>query len=105
MDWPPKSIQVEISTQSVMESRYEKVGRITHFYPKANVAIVELNSALNNGDKVVIRGSTTNIEQTVSSMEVEHKQVDTARSGQLVGIQVAGRVRENDLVYRIKQDV
>jgi putative protease len=86
-----------------MEAPYEKVGRITHFYSKASVAILELTAALNKGDKIVIRGSTTNIEQVVDSMEIEHKQVPNAQAGQRVGMKVAGRVRENDIVYKVKQ--
>ncbi len=85
-----------------MEPAYEKVGRITHFYSKASVAVVELSAALNKGDKIVIRGSTTNIEQTVDSMEIEHKQIPNAKAGQSIGMKVAGHVRENDIVYKVK---
>jgi putative protease len=85
-----------------MEPPYEKVGRITHFYSKAKVAIVELSAPLNKGDKIVIRGSTTNIEQTVDSMEIEHNQIANGKAGQNVGMKVAGRVRENDIVYKVK---
>lgn len=85
-----------------MEAPYEKVGLITHFYSKASVAIVELTAPLNKGDKIVIRGSTTNIEQTADSMEIEHKQVTSAQAGQSIGLKVVDRVRENDIVYRVK---
>lgn len=85
-----------------MEPQYEKVGRIAHFYSKASVAVVELSAPLNKGDKITIRGSTTNIEQTVDSMETEHKQIPTAQAGQSVGMKVADRVRENDIVYKVK---
>ena len=85
-----------------MEPAYEKVGRITHFFPKAGVAVLELSATLNNGDKIVIRGSTTNIEQTINSMEVEHKQISTAGAGQSIGLKVPGRVRENDVVYKVR---
>jgi len=88
--------------ESRMESPYTKVGRIEHFYSKASVAIVELSSPLKQGDKIIIRGSTTNIEQTVDSTEVEHKQVTLAQAGQRVGLKVAGRVRENDIVYKVE---
>ncbi len=85
-----------------METPYEKVGRITHYYSKASVAIVELTAPLNKGDKIVIRGSNTNVEQAVDSMEIEHKQIAGAKSGESVGLKVAGRVRENDIVYKVK---
>lgn len=85
-----------------MEAQYEKVGRITHFYSKANVAVAELSANLNKGDKIIIRGTTTKVEQTVDSMEIEHKQITSATAGQSVGLKVADRVRENDLIYRVK---
>jgi putative protease len=85
-----------------MESQYEKVGRIAHFYTKPSVAVVELSNTLNKGDRIVIRGSTTNIDQTVDSMEIEHKQIPSAQAGQSIGMKVNGRVRENDIVYRVK---
>jgi len=85
-----------------MESAYEKVGMIKHYYSKAGVAVVELSAPLNKGDKIVIRGSTTNIEQNVESMEIEHKQIVNAKAGQSVGMKVRDRVRENDVVYTVK---
>jgi putative protease len=85
-----------------MEPQYEKVGLITHFYSKPSVAVIELSAPLNTGDKIVIRGSTTNIEQTVDSMQVEHKQIPNAQAGQSIGMKVLGRVRESDVVYRVK---
>ncbi len=85
-----------------MESPYEKVGRVTHFYPKLNVAVVELSASISKGDRIVIRGSSTNIEQSVDSMEIEHKQIASAQTGQSIGLKVAGRVRENDIVYRVR---
>ena len=85
-----------------MEPPYEKVGRIAHFYSKASVAVVELSAPLSKGDKIVIRGNTTNIEQTVDSMEIEHKQIANVKAGQSVGMKVAGHVRENDIVYKVK---
>ena len=85
-----------------MEPQYEKDGLITHFYSKPSVAVIELSAPLNTGDKIVIRGSTTNIEQTVDSMQVEHKQIPNAQAGQSIGMKVLGRVRESDVVYRVK---
>jgi putative protease len=85
-----------------MEPSFEKIGRITHFFSKAGVAVIELTAPVKKGDKIVIRGSTTNIEQTIDSMESEHKQIPNAAAGQSIGLKVSGRVRENDIVYRIK---
>jgi len=84
-----------------MEPEYTKVGRIEHFYSKAGVAVVEVSAIIKKGDKILIRGGTTNLTQLVESMEVEHKQVNEAQAGQRVGLKVAERVRENDLVYKV----
>ena len=78
-----------------------EVGRITHFYPKISVAIVELKAPLSIGDKILIKGATTNFEQTVESMQIEHKNIESAEAGQIIGLKVKDRVRENDKVYKI----
>jgi translation elongation factor EF-1alpha len=84
-----------------MESEYTKVGRVEHFYSKASVAVVEVLASLKKGDKILIRGSTTNISQIVESMEAEHKQLMEAQAGERIGLKVAERVRENDIVYKV----
>jgi selenocysteine-specific translation elongation factor len=86
-----------------MEPEYTKVGKIDHFYSKASVAVVEVSAPIKNGDKILIRGGTTNLSQVVESMEVEHKQVNEAQAGQRIGLKVAGRVRENDIVYKVAE--
>lgn len=90
---------MDIILRVVVESRLREVGRVVHFYPKVSVAIVKLSDTLNAGDKVLIKGLTTNVEQTVDSMEIEHKPVSKAVLGESVGLKVTDRVRENDVVY------
>ena len=87
----------------VMEPEYTKVGSIEHFYSKAGVAIVQVSAPIKKGDKILIRGSTTNLPQIVESMEVEHKQMNEAQAGQKIGLKVAARVRENDVVYKVAE--
>jgi hypothetical protein len=84
-----------------MEPEYTKVGRIEHYFSKAGVAIVEVSAQIRKGDKILIRGGTTNLSQVIESMEIEHKQVDEAQVDQRIGLKVADRVRENDIVYRV----
>jgi putative protease len=78
-----------------------EVGKITHFFSKINVAIVELKETLSVGDKIRIQGPTTDFEQTVTSMQIEHESVKTAKAGQSIGLKVNDRVREQDIVYRV----
>jgi putative protease len=82
-----------------MEAKQE-VGRVTHFYPKILVAVVELKLPLAVGDKIYIIGRTTHIEQAVESMQIEHKEIKAANPGQSIGLKVLDRVREEDVVYR-----
>lgn len=78
----------------------EEVGRVTHFYPKISVAIVELKAQLSVGEKITIAGRMTRLEQVVDSMQIEHKEVRNANPGQSIGLKVIGRVREMDTVYK-----
>ena len=83
------------------EKELREVGKITHFFTKINVAIVELAGALAVGDQILIKGSSTNVEQRVDSMQIEHENVEKAVKGQSIGLKVNDRVRENDIVYKV----
>ncbi len=84
-----------------MGEELREVGRVSHFFGNVSVAIIEVTDTISVGDKIVIKGPTTDIEQTVDSMEIEHVKVKQAEAGQSVGMKVKGRVREKDTVYKI----
>ncbi|HUT74010.1 MAG TPA: hypothetical protein VM221_04135 [Armatimonadota bacterium] len=75
------------------------VGRITHYFGKISVGIVELTDSLKVGDTIHIRGATADFTQTVGSMQVEHEQVQQAAAGQVIGTKVDERVHEGDQVF------
>ncbi|MGQ9469071.1 MAG: translation elongation factor-like protein [Nitrososphaerales archaeon] len=77
----------------------KELGKITHYYPRIGVAVIELKAPLKIGDKILIKGSTTNFEQIVESMQIEHKDVQSAEAGKSIGLKVIQRVREGDIVY------
>lgn len=78
-----------------------QVGRVTRYFGKVGVAAIEIHGGnLRIGDTICIRGKTTDFSQPVESMEVEHQSVETAVPGQLVGIKVRERAREDDVVYK-----
>ncbi|MCW3980366.1 MAG: translation elongation factor-like protein [Candidatus Bathyarchaeota archaeon] len=83
------------------ESEFMEVGNVMHYFTKAGVAVVELTDALSVGDRILIKGITTNVEQTVNSMQIEHVNISKAEAGQNVGLKVDGRVREGDTVYKV----
>lgn len=82
-----------------MEKIY--VGKVSHFYPKISVAVIELENTLKKGDRISIEGKTTNFSQIVESIQIEHKDVNEASKGQSIGIKVIDRVRDGDKVYKI----
>ncbi len=79
----------------------EEVGRVTHYFSRIGVAAIVLSSSLKLGDKIRIKGKTTDFEQVVESMEIEHRPVEHAVAGDIVGIRVREKVRPKDVVYRL----
>jgi translation initiation factor IF-2 len=77
-----------------------EVGKVAHFFSKINVAVIDVTDTISVGDKIFIKGPTTDIEQTIDSMEIEHEKVKQATAGQSIGMKVDGRVRESDTVYK-----
>jgi putative protease len=82
------------------EENVAEIGRITHFFSKISVAVIELKAPLSVGDTIVIKGPNTDFEQAVESMQIEHESVQRAEKGQSIGLKVAERVRETDTVYK-----
>jgi putative protease len=80
----------------------QEIGQVTHFYSKIGVAIIRLDSTLKVGERIAIVGSTTDLEQEVKSMQVEHQSIGEAKAGDLVGLKVKDKVREGDTVFSIK---
>ena len=79
----------------------EEVGRVSTYFSHIGVAGIELTGSLRQGDAIHIKGHTTDVEQTVDSIQIEHEQVAEARAGQSIGIKVKDRVRGGDHVYRV----
>jgi translation elongation factor EF-1alpha len=82
------------------EENIVEVGRITHFFSKINVAVVELTAPLVVGDRILVKGPSTDFEQAVESMQIEHKNIQRAEAGQSIGLKLAQLVKEKDTVYK-----
>ena len=81
----------------------QEIGKISHYFPKINVAIVELTAELNVGDTIKVKGASTDFEQKVESMQIEHKNVEKAEAGQSIGLKVSDKVREQDKVFKVTE--
>ncbi len=77
------------------------IGRVTHYFPRIGVAAIILEGHIAKGDCIHIRGPHDDVHQRVTSMEQEHVPIDEAANGQDIGIKVAGRVHEGDVVLRV----
>lgn len=75
------------------------IGRVTHYFTHLGVAAISLDHPLEVGERIHIRGHTTDLVQTVDSMEVEHRHVERAGPGDDVAIKVDDHVRDHDLVF------
>lgn len=79
-----------------------RIGTVTHYWGKLQVAGVAITDGeLHQGDKIHIKGATSDFDQTVESMELDHEAVDTARPGDQIGLFVVKHAREHDSVYRV----
>lgn len=79
----------------------ELIGKIIHYYNNIGVGIIDLLAKLKVGDKIHIKGGTTDFEQVVDSMQIDHEQVSEAGEGQTVGLKTIEPVREKDEVFLV----
>jgi len=79
-----------------------KIGRVTHFFDKIGVAVIELDSDMGSGDRIkFVRGGEDLFEQEVSSMQVEHEKVDKAKKGDTIGMKTDKPVKEGSEIFKI----
>jgi len=78
----------------------DAIGIVTHWYAHLSVAAVRLTDTLAVGDRIHIKGRTTDLVETVRSMEIEHRKVERAEPGDDVALAVEGHVRHRDVIFR-----
>lgn len=79
-----------------------KIGKVTHYFDKIQVAIVELSGNLAVGDKIkFVRGGEDLFEQEVGSIQIEHEKKDSASKGEIVGIKVEKELKEGAEVFKL----
>jgi selenocysteine-specific translation elongation factor len=79
----------------------ELIGKVADFFARPVVAGIELTGGLKVGDKIKIKGHTTDVELIVGSIQVDSADVPEAKAGDSIGIKVPDRVRAGDHVYKI----
>lgn len=76
------------------------VGKITHYFPHVNAAVVKLKLPLKIGDSIRIKGHTTDLNQAIASMQIDRAPINEAKKGDEIGLLVTSRVRAGDVVYK-----
>lgn len=79
----------------------EEIGKVVHYYSKIGVGVIELNKDLKVGETIKIKGATSDFDQKVDSMQVDHKNIEEAKAGQSIGLKIKEHARENDKVFKV----
>jgi len=79
-----------------------KVGEVTHYFPHVKAAaILILKDSIKVGDKIYIKGHTTDFKEKIVSIQLEHQPIEEGTKGQEIGLLVKNRVRIGDSVYKL----
>ena len=78
-----------------------EIGTVSDFFARPVVAGIELTATLKLGDKIHIKGHTTDIELTVDSMQINNVDVKEGKAGDSIGVKVSEQVRRGDTVYKV----
>jgi putative protease len=79
----------------------EMIGEVADFFARPVVAAIQLTASLKLGDKIHIKGHTTDLELNIDSMQIGNVRVEEAKAGDSVGVKVPERIRKGDKVYKI----
>jgi len=77
------------------------VGTITHYFPHVQAAVIKLKAPLSVGDKIKVKGHTTDFTQVIASMQIDREDIISAKPGQEIGLLVSSRVRQHDIVTKV----
>ncbi len=82
----------------------EKIGEVTHYFGKIDVAVLKINKGIKLGEKLHFVGTHTDFSQEIKSLQIEHEAVSEAEAGSEVAIKIKDRVRNGDTVYRLADE-
>jgi hypothetical protein len=97
-----KKVAKKEKPASAKASAGKPIGKITHYFSNIEVAVIDLTAPLKVGDTIrVVGGQETDFEQEVDSMQIDHKEVRSAKKGDSVGTKIAEKVHEGYKVFKI----
>lgn len=78
----------------------EQIGKISHYYDKIGVGVVRLEGTLKVGDSIHVKGKASDFEQTVESLQLDHKDAASAKKGEEVAVKLNEKAKEGDVIYK-----
>lgn len=79
----------------------KKIGTVTHYFGHIPAGIIKLTGELKKGDNIHFKGATTDFTQPVDSIQIDHKDIEVAKKGKEIGIQVKEKVRDGDEAFLV----
>jgi hypothetical protein len=79
----------------------KEVGKVVDYFAKVGVAGIQMSDSLTVGDTIHIKGHTTDVQQKVESMQIEHQVVQEVSAGDSAGIKMTDRCRTHDIIYKV----
>jgi hypothetical protein len=95
-----KIINIATTWGSVLEDEVIEIGEVINYFSKVNVAVIELSLPLSVGDRILIKGPSTDFEQIVDSIQVDRKNIQRAEGGTSVGLKLTQLARRKDAIYK-----
>lgn len=100
LNYKLRTIELRFKKGGLMAEK--ELGKITHFFDKISVAVVDLSGNLSLGEKIHVKGHTTDFVQDIDSMQLDKTAVNKASAGQVIGLKLNKLVREGDRVYKVE---
>lgn len=81
----------------------KKIGTVTHYYDKISVAVIKLASgSIKVGDEVKFQGKEGDeFTQKITSMQIEHAEIDIAKKGDEFGLKVDKEVKAGTQILKV----
>ena len=80
----------------------KEIGKVTHWYDKIGVAVVKLGDTLKISDKIKDCHGEVEFDDTILSMQIDHKDVPFGKKGDEVAMKLSGKAKEGSLICKIE---
>ena len=95
-----KTNKKQVKKKAVTQKAEKPIGVVTHYFTSIKVGIIKFKKSVKVGTMIRIKGATTDFAQKITSMQFDHKSIQTAKPKKQIGIKVSKRVREGDEIYQ-----